>query len=41
MADRVLVIHEGHISTEFTHADADQEKVMFAATGQVTNDHNQ
>jgi len=41
MADRVLVIHEGYITAEFTHMDVDQEKVMFAATGQVTNDHNQ
>jgi rhamnose transport system ATP-binding protein len=41
MADRVLVMHEGRIAAEFTHADVDQEKVMFAATGQVTNDHHQ
>jgi rhamnose transport system ATP-binding protein len=41
MADRVLVMHEGRIAAEFTHAEADQEKVMFAATGQVTNDHHQ
>ncbi len=40
MADRVLVMHEGRITAEFTHADVDQEKVMFAATGQ-TNDHYQ
>jgi rhamnose transport system ATP-binding protein len=41
MADRVLVMHEGRIAAEFTHADVDQEKVMFAATGQVTNDYHQ
>ncbi len=41
MADRVLVMHEGHVAAEFTHAEVDQEKVMFAATGQVTNDHHQ
>ncbi len=41
MADRVLVMHEGRITAEFTHAAVDQEKVMFAATGQVTNDHYQ
>jgi len=36
MADRVLVMHEGRVAAEFTHADVDQEKVMFAATGQVS-----
>jgi len=41
MADRVLVMHEGRITAEFTHAEVDQEKVMFAATGQVTHDHHQ
>ncbi len=40
MADRVLVMHEGRIAAEFTHAEVDQEKVMFAATGQVSNDHH-
>ena len=40
MADRVLVMHEGRVAAEFTHADVDQEKVMFAATGQVSNDHH-
>ncbi len=40
MADRVLVMHEGRIAAEFSHADVDQEKVMFAATGQVINDHD-
>jgi rhamnose transport system ATP-binding protein len=41
MADRVLVMHEGRITAEFSHADVDQEKVMFAATGQSTNDYHQ
>ena len=35
MADRVLVMHEGRISGEFDRSDADQERIMFAATGQV------
>ncbi len=35
MADRVLVMHEGHLTRIFTRAEADQENVMFAATGQV------
>lgn len=33
MSDRILVIHEGKISGEFMHYDADQEKIMLAATG--------
>lgn len=41
MADRVLVMHEGRVTGEFTHAEADQEKVMFAATGQVLHDDYQ
>jgi rhamnose transport system ATP-binding protein len=35
MADRVLVMHEGQISGEFDRSEADQERIMFAATGQV------
>ncbi len=35
MSDRVLVMHEGRISGEFDRNDADQERIMFAATGQV------
>jgi rhamnose transport system ATP-binding protein len=34
MADRVLVMHEGRISGELTRAQADEEAVMRAATGQ-------
>jgi rhamnose transport system ATP-binding protein len=34
MSDRVLVMHEGHLTGMFNRAEADQEKVMFAATGQ-------
>ena len=34
MADRVIVMHEGRVAGTFTHSDATQEKVMFAATGQ-------
>jgi len=33
MSDRVLVMHEGHVTGLFNRAEADQEKVMFAATG--------
>ena len=34
MADRVLVMHEGRLTGEFERGAADQERVMFAATGQ-------
>ena len=34
MADRVLVMHEGRITGEFARDEADQEKIMRAATGQ-------
>lgn len=33
MSDRILVMHEGKISGEYMHHEADQEKIMFAATG--------
>jgi rhamnose transport system ATP-binding protein len=36
MSDRVLVLHEGHLSAEYDHATANQENVMIAATGQVS-----
>jgi rhamnose transport system ATP-binding protein len=35
MADRIIVLHEGVVTAEFDRHEADQEKVMFAATGQV------
>ncbi len=35
MADRVLVMHEGRISGRLARAEADEETVMRAATGQV------
>jgi rhamnose transport system ATP-binding protein len=34
MADRVLVMHEGRLTGEFSHEEADQERIMHAATGQ-------
>ncbi len=37
MSDRVLVMHEGRLTGAFDRAEADQEKVMFAATGQVNS----
>jgi rhamnose transport system ATP-binding protein len=35
VADRVLVIHEGRLAGEFTRAEATEDKIMRAATGQV------
>ena len=35
MADRVLVMHEGRITAELRRDEADEERVMRAATGQV------
>jgi rhamnose transport system ATP-binding protein len=35
MADRVLVMHEGHLVADIPRADADEESVMRAATGQA------
>ncbi len=34
MADRVLVMHEGRLVADIPRAEADEESVMFAATGQ-------
>jgi rhamnose transport system ATP-binding protein len=34
MSDRVLVLHEGRLAGEFTRAEATEERIMFAATGQ-------
>ncbi len=38
MADRIVVMHEGTVTAEFDRRQADQEKVMFAATGQARGD---
>ena len=36
MADRVLVMHEGRLTAELTRAEADEERVIRAATGQLS-----
>jgi rhamnose transport system ATP-binding protein len=36
MSDRILVMHEGHITAEFTRAEATQENIIAAATQAVT-----
>ncbi len=38
MSDRILVLHEGKITAEIPHDRATQERVMFAATGNVIDD---
>jgi rhamnose transport system ATP-binding protein len=35
MADRVLVMHEGRLTAELSRAEADEESVIRAATGQI------
>jgi rhamnose transport system ATP-binding protein len=35
MADRVLVMHEGRLTGEFSRDEADEERIMRAATGQL------
>ncbi len=35
MSDRILVLHEGRVAAEIARSDASEERVMFAATGQV------
>ncbi|MGN6177230.1 MAG: ATP-binding cassette domain-containing protein, partial [Streptosporangiaceae bacterium] len=35
VGDRILVMHEGRLTAEYSHADASEEKIMSAATGQL------
>jgi rhamnose transport system ATP-binding protein len=35
MADRVIVLREGQVTAEFDRADADEDSIMRAATGQL------
>ena len=34
MSDRIVILHEGHISGEFNRDEATQEKLLAAAMGQ-------
>jgi len=36
MSDRILVMHEGHMTAQFTRAEATQEKIIAAATQTLT-----
>jgi rhamnose transport system ATP-binding protein len=38
MSDRIMVLHEGRIAAEIPRAEASEEKVMFAATGQTSEE---
>jgi inositol transport system ATP-binding protein len=38
MSDRVLVMHEGRVAGEFDRKDANQERIMHAATGMAIAD---
>ena len=38
MSDRIIVLHEGRMSAEIPRAEASEERVMFAATGQTAED---
>jgi rhamnose transport system ATP-binding protein len=38
MSDRILVLHEGRITAEIPRDRATEERVMFAATGNVDAD---
>jgi rhamnose transport system ATP-binding protein len=40
MSDRIMVLHEGRISAEIPRAEASEEGVMFAATGQIAEETN-
>jgi rhamnose transport system ATP-binding protein len=38
MSDRILVLHEGRLAAEIPRAEASEERVMFAATGQMAEE---
>jgi rhamnose transport system ATP-binding protein len=38
MSDRIVVLHEGHISAEIPRSEATEERVMYAATGQTAEE---
>ena len=37
MADRVLVMHEGKLTAELSRSEANEEAIMFAATGRTAS----
>jgi rhamnose transport system ATP-binding protein len=38
MSDRILVLHEGRVTAEIGRSDATEERVMFAATGSMSDE---
>ena len=38
MSDRIVVLHEGRVTAEIARADATEERVMVAATGNLSAD---
>jgi ABC-type sugar transport system ATPase subunit len=36
ISDRILVMREGRLMTELAHAEASEEEILSAATGQAT-----
>jgi rhamnose transport system ATP-binding protein len=38
MSDRIVVLHEGRMSAEIPRAEATEERVMYAATGQTAEE---
>jgi len=38
MSDRIIVLHEGRVSAEIPRTDATEERVMYAATGQIAEE---
>jgi ABC-type sugar transport system ATPase subunit len=40
MSDRIMVMHRGRITAEFTHAEATQEKIIHAAMGEEKPNEN-
>jgi hypothetical protein len=38
MSDRTIVLHEGRVTAEISRDQATQERVMFAATGNLAAD---
>jgi rhamnose transport system ATP-binding protein len=38
MSDRIIVLHEGRMSAELSRSDATEERVMYAATGQIAEE---
>jgi rhamnose transport system ATP-binding protein len=38
MSDRIIVLHEGRMSAEISRSEATEERVMYAATGQIAEE---